>query len=113
MARKIRSNKRSIKKTQSKRFIAKSLKQRKSKLLKNRLSLRNSIIKNLKGGSPASNHVIGSLAKDCVAQNITPLTPESNLNLSNVHTWNTTGGGRKRRKNKSKKSKRTRKSRKN
>ena len=110
MPRKIRSNKKNIKKTKSKKFIAKSLKQRKSKMLKNRLSLRNSIIKNLKGGSPASNHVMGLLTKDCTAQNLPALTPESNLNLSNVNTWNTTGGGRKRR---NKKSKRTKKSRKN
>ena len=83
MSKKSRSKKRVIKKKLRKSFS------------KKRISLRKSIVKTLSGGSPASSHVINLLPKTCEPLKMDPMTPASNVDVSNSKLWMTTGGARK------------------
>ena len=89
----------------------KSKSARSSKKSKSRISLRNSIIQNIKGGSPAEAHVKSLLPATCDPLKLDPMTPATNTDVSNVSMWKTTGGG-KRKKSKKRKSRKPRKSRK-
>ena len=84
---------------------------RSSKRSKSRISLRNSIIQNIKGGSPAEAHVKSLLPSTCDPLQLDPMTPATNTDVSNVSMWKTTGGG-KRKKSKKRKSRKPRKPRK-
>ena len=84
---------------------------RSRKRSKSRISLRNSIIQNIKGGSPAEAHVKSLLPDTCEPLQLDPMTPARNDNVLNVNMWKTTGGG-KRKKSKKRKSRKPRKSRK-
>jgi len=84
---------------------------RSRKRSKSRMSLRNSIIQNIKGGSPAEAHVKSLLPDTCDPLQLDPMTPARNDNVLNVNMWKTTGGG-KRKKSKKRKSRKPRKSRK-
>ena len=81
---------------------------RSRKRSKSRISLRNSIIQNIKGGSPAEAHVKSLLPSTCDPLQLDPMTPETNTDVSNVSIWKTSGGGKRKKskKRKSKKSKR-------
>ena len=84
---------------------------RSRKRSKSRISLRNSIIQNIKGGSPAEAHVKSLLPATCDPLKLDPMTPATNTDVSNVSIWKTSGGGKrkkskKRKPRKSKKSKR-------
>lgn len=81
---------------------------RSSKRSKSRISLRNSIIQNIKGGSPAEAHVKSLLPSTCDPLKLDPMTPATNTDVSNVSMWKTTGGG-KRKKSKKRKSRKSRK----
>ena len=89
----------------------KSKSSRSRKRSKSRMSLRNSIIQNIKGGSPAEAHVKSLLPDTCDPLQLDPMTPARNDNVLNVNMWKTTGGG-KRKKSKKRKSRKPRKSRK-
>ena len=82
---------------------------RSSKKSKSRISLRNSIIQNIKGGSPAEAHVKSLLPSTCDPLKLDPMTPATNTDVSNVSMWKTTGGG-KRKKSKKRKSRKSKKS---
>ena len=87
----------------------KSKSARSSKKSKSRISLRNSIIQNIKGGSPAEAHVKSLLPSTCDPLKLDPMTPATNTDVSNVSMWKTTGGG-KRKKSKKRKSRKSKKS---
>ena len=87
----------------------KSKSARSSKKSKSRISLRNSIIQNIKGGSPAEAHVKSLLPATCDPLKLDPMTPATNTDVSNVSMWKTTGGG-KRKKSKKRKSRKSKKS---
>ena len=82
---------------------------RSSKKSKSRISLRNSIIQNIKGGSPAEAHVKSLLPSTCDPLKLDPMTPTTNTDVSNVSMWKTSGGG-KRKKSKKRKPRKSRKS---
>ena len=82
---------------------------RSRKRSKSRISLRNSIIQNIKGGSPAEAHVKSLLPATCDPLKLDPMTPATNTDVSNVSMWKTTGGG-KRKKSKKRKSRKSKKS---
>ena len=82
---------------------------RSSKKSKSRISLRNSIIQNIKGGSPAEAHVKSLLPATCDPLQLDPMTPATNTDVSNVSIWKTSGGG-KRKKSKKRKSRKSKKS---
>ena len=84
---------------------------RSRKRSKSRISLRNSIIQNIKGGSPAEAHVKSLLPSTCDPLKLDPMTPATNTDVSNVSMWKTTGGG-KRKKSKKRKSRKPIKARK-
>ena len=89
----------------------KSKSSRSRKSSKSRISLRNSIIQNIKGGSPAETHVKSLLPDTCEPLQLDPMTPARNDNVLNVNMWKTTGGG-KRKKSKKRKPKKSKKSKK-
>ena len=82
---------------------------RSRKRSKSRISLRNSIIQNIKGGTPAEAHVKSLLPATCDPLKLDPMTPATNTDVSNVSMWKTTGGG-KRKKSKKRKSRKSKKS---
>ena len=82
---------------------------RSRKRSKSRISLRNSIIQNIKGGTPAEAHVKSLLPATCDPLKLDPMTPATNTDVSNVSMWKTTGG-RKRKKSKKRKSRKSKKS---
>ena len=86
----------------------KSKSSRSRKRSKSRISLRNSIIQNIKGGSPAEAHVKSLLPSTCDPLKLDPMTPTTNTDVSNISMWKTTGGGKRKKskKRKSRKSKR-------
>ena len=87
----------------------KSKSSRSRKRSKSRISLRNSIIQNIKGGSPAEAHVKSLLPATCDPLQLDPMTPATNTDVSNVSMWKTSGGG-KRKKSKKRKPRKSRKS---
>ena len=87
----------------------KSKSSRSRKRSKSRISLRNSIIQNIKGGSPAEAHVKSLLPSTCDPLKLDPMTPTTNTDVSNISMWKTTGGG-KRKKSKKRKSRKSKKS---